>query len=122
MAALHGAISNTLLLLTVVCLGWSALGLVTGRGVSPGLRSTVIIALAVAIAQTALGALLILVEGRPFSVIHALYGLSVIAALAGAIVYGGRAGPQREALIYALVTLFSAGLVLRAVETVGRLT
>ena len=91
MTALHGAISNTLLLLMVVCLGWSAIGLVTGRGVSPGLRGTVIIALGVAIAQTALGALLVLAEGRPFSAIHALYGLSVIAALAGAIIYGGRA-------------------------------
>jgi hypothetical protein len=121
MTALHGAISNTLLLLTVICLGWSVIGLVTGRGVSPGLRSTVIFALGAAIAQSALGALLVLAEGRPFSPIHALYGLSIIAALAGAIIYGGRAGPQREALIYALVTLFSAGLVLRAVETVGRL-
>jgi heme A synthase len=119
--ALHGAISNSLLLLLLICLGWSVLGLISGRGVSPGLRGTLIIALGVAIAQVALGVLLVTLGGRPFSPIHALYGISLVAALAGAAIYGGRATRQREVLIYALVTLFSAGLALRAIETVGRL-
>ncbi|MCC6627104.1 MAG: hypothetical protein IT340_06840 [Chloroflexi bacterium] len=117
---LHAATSQTLLLLMLICFGWSALGLVTGRGVSPGLRGTVSIGLVVAGIQTALGLLLVAVVGRPFSVIHTLYGVSLIVALAGALIYGRRVAPQREALVYALLTMFSAGLVLRAMETVGR--
>lgn len=105
----------------LICFGWSALGLVTGRGVSPGLRGTVSIGLVVAGIQAALGLLLVAVAGRPFSVIHALYGVSLIVALAGALIYGRRVAPQREALVYALLTMFSAGLVLRAMETVSRL-
>jgi hypothetical protein len=120
LVALHAAISQTLLLLTVICLGWSAFGLVTGRGVSPGLRGTVSITLIVAIAQSLLGLVLVLVDGRPFSAIHTLYGVSLIASLTGALVYGRRVTPQREVLVYALLMLFSAGLVLRAAETVSR--
>lgn len=122
MLALHGALSNTLLLLLLICAGWSAVGLVSGRGIAPGLRATFIMTLGVAVVQLLAGVGLIVVVGRPFSVIHALYGVSTIVALAGAYVYGGRAGAQREALIYLAVSLFTAGLVLRAVETVGRLT
>ena len=119
--ALHGALSTALLLLTLICLGWSALGIVSGRGVAPGLRSTLLMTLGAAVAQLVLGVLLVAVAGRPFSGLHTLYGLALIVSLGGAAVYGGRAGQGREALIYALVTLFSAGLVLRAMETVGRL-
>jgi hypothetical protein len=117
----HAATSQTLLLLMLICFGWSAFGLVTGRGVSPGLRGTVSIGLVVGVIQAVLGLLLVAVDGRSLSVIHALYGVSLIAALAGALVYGRRVAPQREALVYALLTMFSAGLVLRAIETVGRL-
>ncbi len=120
MTAVHAATSTSLLLLLLVCLGWSTLGLVSGRGVTPGLRGTYLIALGVAVAQLLLG-LLLVAQGRALSPIHALYGISTIAALAGAVVYGGRTTPQREVLIYALVALFSAGLVLRAVETAGQL-
>ena len=121
LTALHAAISQTLFLMTLFCLGWSVIGVFTGRGVSPGLRGTVSITLVVAVAQTVLGLLLVIVDGWPFSAIHALYGVSLIAALAGALIYGRRVPPQREVLVYALLMLFSAGLVLRAAETAGRL-
>lgn len=106
--------------MTVICLGWSALGIVSGRGVAAGLRSVMLLALGVAVVQSLLGVLLITLQGRAWSGLHLLYGLSVITSLGGGVVYGGRFSPQREGLIYALVSLFSAGLVLRAVETVGR--
>lgn len=120
MTVLHAAIGNSLLLLVLICLGWSAFGLVSGRGVTPGLRGTVVLTLAVAIGQLVLGGLLVVVQGATLNPIHLLYGLSLIVALGGAHLYGGRAGPGREVLIYALVTLFAVGLVLRAMETVGR--
>lgn len=120
MTALHAATSNSLLLLLLVCLGWSAFALVGGRGVTPALRGTFLVALAVAVAQLVIGGLLVATAGRPLNPIHALYGISTIVTLAAALIYGGRA-PAREALIFALAALFSAGLVLRAVETAARL-
>lgn len=121
MTALHAATSNSLLLLLLVCLGWSAFALVGGRGVTPALRGTFLVATAVAVAQLVIGGLLVATAGRPLNPIHALYGISTIVALAGALIYGGRTTPAREALIFALVALFSAGLVLRAVETAAHL-
>ena len=96
MTAFHAAIGNSLLLLALICLGWSAFGLVSGRGVTPGLRSTVVLTVVVAIVQLVVGGLLVVIQGAALSPIHVLYGLSVIVALGGAYLYGGRAGPRQR--------------------------
>ena len=117
---LHAALSNSLLLLLAICFFWSFAGLLTGRGVTPGLRGTYLVTLIASVAQAVLGVLVAVAEGRPLSPIHALYGVSLTVALAAAYVYGGRQARGREVLLFALAAAFSFGLTLRALETVAR--
>jgi hypothetical protein len=116
MLTLHIALSNTLLLLLLICAGWSIVGLITGRGVASALRATLVLTLVASVAELLLG-LVLVAQGLPLNPIHVLYGLSIIVSLAGAYMYGSRTTPQREVLVYALLTVFAVGLIFRAMET-----
>jgi heme A synthase len=119
---IHGRLATTALIFIAVLALWGFWRYVRKMGLDANYFGAVVIGELVILAQGALGAFMWLSGLRPGQGgMHILYG--IVAALAIPAVYAytkeKSLEPRREALLYAAVLLFLAGILFRAVQTGG---
>lgn len=115
---LHRGLSNACLLFSLVVSGYGFALYFRRQGVSSGYWGVLAIAEALFVAQAVVGIALAsqgLVPARSW--VHYLYGVVGVISLPGLYAFlRGRDG-RRDALLYALLGLFLAGISLRAAMT-----
>jgi len=102
----------------LICSVWALLTAVRGSGLSGSFWGAVMIGEGLLVAQGLIGAVLWLGGHQPArGAMHLLYGVLSVIVLPAALTYlRGREG-RREALLFALVVLFTFGLIARAITT-----
>ena len=118
---IHGLLSRALLLFTVIAGIYGLVEYFRKQVVSPSYWGVIVVGNLAAVAQGALGLILALSGKQPAQWVHILYG--VVAMLWIPIINvlnnltNNSEHNRRETLIVALVSLFQAGIVLRAITT-----
>lgn len=116
----HGRLSVTVLLYLLILGLWGLWSYLRGRGISPSLWGALAIAELLIVVEGLLGAGLFVAGYRPARTgIHILYGVFLAVALPGAYTLTRERQARGQALIFALVVLFLAGVAIRARMTGG---
>jgi hypothetical protein len=115
--SLHSRIAYALVLYYTLVGLWAILQGIRDRGPNASLSGAIAIATAGAIAQGALGLLVLLFRGAPADAVHILYGfaLAVAMPLAGTLVRDRT--PRGQSIALGLAALFTAGLAIRGITT-----
>jgi hypothetical protein len=114
--ALHGRIGWALVLYYAAIGGWGIFLGLRGRGPTPSYRGAIVISMAAAAAQGALGLAAFAIVG-PREPLHVLYGFAMLAALPLATTFVRDRTPRGQALGLGLSALFTAGLAIRGITT-----
>jgi hypothetical protein len=115
---IHSALANACLIFSLIIAGYGFLLYFRQRGIDSNFWGTLAAGELLFLAQGVVGVLLYASGLRvPRTWVHALYGIVLLITLPGA--YGLTRGrdSRREALIYAILGLFLAGITLRAMST-----
>lgn len=119
-AFIHDRLSITVLLFLVALGLWGLWGYLRGGGVSGSLWGALVIGEVLIVVEGLLGAGLFLAGARPArTAIHILYGVFLAVALPGAFSFTRGRTARFEALVFALVSFFLAGVTIRARLTGG---
>ncbi len=116
----HGRIATAMVLFAVIAGVWGVVDYFRKRSVTPNYWGVIVVGNLAALAQAAVGVTLA-VQGRPLTrgAVHILYGV-VLAMWIPLIQFFNRGREGRsELLTCALVSLFEAGIALRAITTSG---
>jgi hypothetical protein len=116
---IHRSLATSLFLFTAIAGVW---GLVMYARRSPitGTYWGILAALELlALAQAAVGAVMLVGGAQPARAVHILYGLTSVVALPGVYAYTRGRDDRRATLVYALLCLFLLGVSLRAAGTAG---
>jgi len=118
---LHGLLSRALLLFAVVAGVYGLVEYFRKQLVTPGYWGIIVVGNLAAVAQGVIGGILALAGQQPAEWVHILYGVVAlmwipIISLANQLVNNGEHN-RRETLIVAVVSLFQAGVALRAITT-----
>ncbi len=117
---IHARLSVTVLLFMLALGLWALWSYLRGEGMSGSLWGGLVIGELLILVEGLLGAVLFASGLRPArSAIHILYGVFLAVALPGAFSFTRGRSSRSEALIYALVALFLAGVTIRARLTGG---
>ncbi len=117
---IHARLSITVLLYLLALGLWSLWSYLRGSGISPSLWGALVIAELLILVEGLIGAGLFAAGFRPVrSAIHILYGVFLAIALPATFTFTRGRDRRGEALIFALVALFLAGVTLRARLTGG---
>jgi uncharacterized membrane protein len=120
LSVIHGGLSRTALLFTLILAVWGLWRFLRKQGVDPSYSGALAIAEILFVIQAILGGLLYLTGEVPArGGVHVLYGMVGILAIPAAFVYTKGGNSRREMLIYALLLLFLFGISLRAIGTGG---
>ena len=120
LAFIHARLSVTMLLFLIALGIWSLWSYLRGEGMSGSLWGAVVIGELLIIVEGLLGAALFTSGYRPARpAIHILYGVFLAIALPGTFSFTRWRAGRGEALIFALVAFFLAGVTLRARVTGG---
>lgn len=114
---LHARLANTVQFFTLVVGLWALFNYVRRQGLTPSYWGTLVIGELLLAAQAVIGVVMYIQGGRPFRIIHFLYGVLVLLVWPGVFAYTDGRNTRREALIYGLASLFLFGLSLRAIST-----
>jgi CDP-diglyceride synthetase len=118
---LHGLISRALLLFTVIAGVYGLVEYYRKQMVSPSYWGVIVVGNLAAVAQGALGLILALSGKQPEQWVHILYGVVALMWIPIISVINNMTNNsehnRRETLIVALISLFEAGIVLRAITT-----
>jgi hypothetical protein len=118
---LHGLLSRALLLFTVVAGGYGLVEYFRKQGINPSYWGVIVVGNLAAVGQGIIGLILALSGKQPEQWVHILYG--VVALLWIPIINlvnqlaNNNEHNRRETLIVALISLFEAGIALRAITT-----
>jgi hypothetical protein len=115
--SMHSRIAYALVLYYTLVGLWAILQGIRDRGPNASLRGAIVIATAAAVAQGALGLLVLVFRGAPADAVHILYGfaLAVAMPLAGSLVRDRT--PRGQSIALGLAALFTAGLAIRGITT-----
>ena len=115
--SLHSRIAYALVLYYTLVGLWAILQGIRDRGPNASLSGAIAIATAAAVAQGALGLLVLVLRGAPADAVHILYGfaLAVAMPLAGTIVRDRT--PRGQSIALGLAALFTAGLAVCGITT-----
>ncbi len=116
MLALHQLIAQALILYYMVVGVWGVILAIAKKEMNSAYRGALIIGLAIAVMQAAVGVGLFITGGRPANDLHFLYGTSVVLTLPLVASYIAQRKFPRV-LAYGLASLFIAGLAIRALTT-----
>ena len=117
---IHARLSITVLLFMLALGLWALWNYLRGAGMTGSLWGGLVIGELLIVIEGLLGAGLFAAGLRPGrSAIHILYGVFMAIALPGAFSFTRGRSSRSEALIYALVALFLAGVTIRARLTGG---
>ena len=117
----HGLLSRALLLFTVIAGVYGLVEYFRKHVVTPSYWGIIVVGNLAAVGQGALGLILALSGKQPEQWLHILYGVVAlmwipIITMINNLANNGEHN-RRETLIVALVSLFEAGIVLRAITT-----
>jgi len=115
---LHNGLSNACVIFSLIIFGYGVWSFFRDQGVGSAFLGVIVIGELLYLAQMAVGVGLLL-EGASAarSWVHYLYGIVMVISLPGLYAYVRGRDTRREALMYALLGLFLAGISLRAVTT-----
>jgi hypothetical protein len=118
---LHGLLSRALLLFTVIAGVYGLVEYFRKQVVSPSYWGIIVVGNLAAVGQGIVGVILALSGQQPEQWVHILYGVVAlmwipIISLINNLANNGEHN-RRETLIVALVSLFEAGIALRAITT-----
>ena len=114
---IHAALANTILFYFVAMAAWGSWRFLKKQGVSSAYWGGLAIAEILLALQALLGVYLLIVGFRPARSIHWLYGVVALLAIPGMYMYTKGRTDRPEMLMYAVVTLITVGLALRAIFT-----
>jgi hypothetical protein len=115
--SLHGRVGWALVLYYSFVGLWGIVQGIRDRGPTASLRGAIAIATIAAVAQGALGLLVLVFRGAPAQGVHILYGFALVLAmpLAATLVRGRT--PRGQSIALGLAALFTAGLAIRGITT-----
>jgi heme A synthase len=115
---IHSALANACLIFSLIIAGYGFLLYFRQRGIDSNYWGTLAAGELLFLAQGVLGVLLYASGLRAArTLVHALYGIVLVITLPGAYALTRSRDSRREALIYAILGLFLAGVTLRAMFT-----
>jgi hypothetical protein len=118
---LHGLLSRALLLFTVIAGMYGLVEYFRKQVVTPSYWGVIVVGNLAAVAQGALGLILALSGKQPEQWVHILYGVVALLWIPIISLINNLANNnehnRRETLIVALISLFEAGIALRAITT-----
>jgi hypothetical protein len=118
---IHGLLSRALLLFTVIAGVYGLIEYFRKQVVTPSYWGIIVVGNLAAVAQGALGLIMALSGKQPDQWVHILYGVVAVMWIPIINMVNGLANDhqhnRRETLIVALLSLFEAGIVLRAITT-----
>ena len=115
--SLHGRVAYALVLYYTFVGLWGLVAGIRDRGPGPSYRGAIASATIAAVAQGALGLVVLAFRGAPAEAVHILYGLALAVSmpLAATLIRDRTARGQSIALGFA--ALFAAGLAIRGITT-----
>lgn len=120
LSQIHGAVGNACLLFSLIIAGYGLWRYARGGATAVDASFWGVLAAGelLFVAQAVIGVVLLLAGLRPARLfVHVLYGVVLAIMLPGVYATTRGRDTRREALIYALVGLFLAGISLRAMST-----
>ena len=117
LSEVHARLANAALLFFVAVSIWGYWRFFRKQSIDSGYWGALAIGEALLLVQSALGLYLFLTGLRPDRGVHILYGVVVLMVIPGVYMYTRGRDDRPEGLIYATLTLITAGLVLRAITT-----
>jgi hypothetical protein len=118
---LHGLLSRALLLFAVIAGMYGLVEYFRKQVVTPSYWGVIVVGNLAAVAQGALGLILALSGKQPEQWVHILYGVVALLWIPIISLINNLANNnehnRRETLIVALISLFEAGIALRAITT-----
>lgn len=115
LAVLHDRLSITFLLFMLIASIWGFWLTLRGEGPSGSYWGTLAIGELLIVAEAILGVILFIAGRVPARTgVHILYGVVAVIALPAAFFFTRGRESRYETLIYAIVTLFLAGVTIRA--------
>jgi hypothetical protein len=114
----HNGLANACLIFSLVIGGYGLWRFIRNRGVDGNFWGVLVIGEVLYLAQALVGVWLAVQGGVPArGWIHYLYGVVQIISIPGLYAYTRGRDTRREALLYALIGLFLAGVSIRAMTT-----
>ena len=114
---IHASLANSILFYFVALAAWGSWRFLRKQGVSSADWGGLAIAEVLLVLQALLGVYLLIAGFRPARSIHGLYGVVALLAIPGMYMYTKGRTDRPEMLMYAVVTLITVGLALRAIFT-----
>lgn len=117
MLSLHGRLATVLVLYYVLVGAWGLFLGIRGSGPTPGYRGAIVIATVAAVAQGAIGILVLALLRPPREPLHVLYGFALVLAMPLAATVVRDRQPRGQSIALGLAALFTAGLAIRGITT-----
>ncbi len=120
LSVLHAGLANTCTIFSLLIAGYGFWLFFRRQSITGSFLGVLAIGQLLYMAQMIIGVVLLAGGAQPASQrgwIHYLYGVVLVIALPGLYAYTRGRDTRREALLYALLGLFLAGISLRAVTT-----
>lgn len=115
---LHDGLSNACVIFSLIIFGYGVWSFFKDQGVGSAFLGVIVIGELLYLAQLAVGVGLLLQGGNAARTwVHYLYGIVLVISLPGLYAYVRGRDTRREALMYALLGLFLAGISLRSITT-----
>ena len=114
---LHNRLGNAAILFFLIISLWGFWRFFRKQGIDPSYWGALAVGEVFLLAQSGIGAYLWVIGARPARGIHILYGIVALMAIPMAYTYTRGRDNRPEGLIYSTTTLFTVGLILRAIMT-----
>ncbi len=115
---IHDGLANACLIFSLLIAAYSLLIFVRNQSLTPGFFGALVIAEVLFVAQAVIGVVLYLQGGAPArGWVHYLYGVVQVISLPGIYSITRGRDTRLEALYYFAISVFLAGIALRATET-----
>ncbi len=113
----HSALANACLIFSLIIAGYGFILYLRRGGVESNYWGTLAAGELLFVAQGVVGVILFAIGLRPAQWVHILYGVVLVITLPGTYALTRGRDARREAIIYAIIGLFLAGVTLRAMST-----
>jgi hypothetical protein len=114
---IHGQISYVAMLFFLILSLWGFWRFFRKQGVDPSFWGALAIGEGIILVQSLIGAYLWIIGARPARGIHLLYGLVALAVIPTVYTYTRGQDSRADVLVYSSTTLFTVGLLFRAIST-----
>jgi len=115
--SLHGRVASALVLYYTLVGLWAIVQGIRDRGPNASLRGAIAVATIAAVAQGALGVLVLMFRGGPSDSVHILYGVALAVAMPLAATLVRDRTPRGQSIALGFAALFTAGLAIRGITT-----